>query len=156
VVSQVLQDLDLEIEQKKAVIKIDELSTIQGHHRQLQQAFHNLIGNALKYIKAGTEPNIKISSQQKKGIDLAVSLNPQEQQQIYCVLTVEDNGIGFEQKDAERIFNVFTRLHGNGEFRGTGIGLSIVRKVMENHNGFVTARSDLGIGSTFSMYLPVG
>jgi signal transduction histidine kinase len=70
-------------------------------------------------------------------------------------ITIADNGIGFDQEDAERIFNVFTRLHGNTDFRGTGIGLSIVRKVVENHHGFITAEGNPGKGAVFQVYLPL-
>jgi signal transduction histidine kinase len=73
---------------------------------------------------------------------------------LYHLVSVSDNGIGFEQEDAERIFNVFTRLHGNAEYKGTGVGLSIVRKVAENHGGFIWAESQQGKGATFNVLLP--
>ena len=72
----------------------------------------------------------------------------------FHLYAVADNGIGFEQEDADRIFNVFTRLHSSGEYRGTGVGLSIVRKVVENHHGYVTAHGEVGNGATFKVYLP--
>jgi PAS domain S-box-containing protein len=153
-IEQVLEDLDLEIEHKNADVKVDDLFTIKGHHRQLQQAFLNLIGNALKYNKPGINPVIKINSKEVDGTDIDIPLSSGENQQNYYCISVADNGIGFEQADAERIFNVFTRLHGLTEYRGTGIGLSIVRKVIENHNGFITAESNPGVGSVFKIYLP--
>jgi signal transduction histidine kinase len=75
--------------------------------------------------------------------------------QKFYLIEVKDNGVGFDQKDAERIFNVFTRLHGNTEYRGTGIGLSIVKKVMENHKGYVWAESRPGVGTSFKIVFPI-
>jgi light-regulated signal transduction histidine kinase (bacteriophytochrome) len=152
IIDLVLTDLDLEIEEKKAKISVEKLFTIQGHHRQLQQAFQNLIGNALKYSSPAIAPEIRITGKLVSGKEQEVTaLFPQKQ---FYQISVMDNGIGFEQKDAERIFNVFTRLQGNTEYRGTGVGLSIVRKVIENHNGFITAESEPGKGATFKIYLP--
>ncbi|HEY0733075.1 MAG TPA: ATP-binding protein, partial [Chitinophagaceae bacterium] len=151
----VLSDLDLEIEDKKASIQVKDLFTIQGHHRQLQQAFHNLVSNALKYHKEGTHPEIEISGSKVSGKDTELPLNQEQLNSEYFLVTVRDKGIGFEQKDAERIFNIFTRLHGNNEYKGSGVGLSIVKKVMENHYGFVTAESKPGEGSVFKLYFPV-
>jgi len=153
-INQVLSDLDLEIEQKGATIEVDALFTIKGHARQLQQVFQNLVGNALKYSKPGVPPHIHIACQKVMGKELDLPLTHEElHQQYYCV-RVCDNGIGFEQKDAERIFNVFTRLHGMAEYKGTGIGLSIVRKVILNHGGHIKAEGAPGQGATFCVYLP--
>jgi signal transduction histidine kinase len=150
----VLQDLDLEIEGSGATVTVDNLFTIQGHHRQLQQAFQNLIGNALKYRKPDVAPQIKVRYSKVKGHETALHLAVEEGRKTFYCITIQDNGIGFEQQDAERIFNVFTRLHGNAEYRGTGIGLSIVRKVVENHNGYIWAESTPGEGATFNVLLP--
>ena len=152
----VLNDLDLEIEQKNASIRIDKLCLVQGHHRQLQQAFQNLISNSLKYSRPGTAPHVHISCKQLLGKDTGLHLLAEKMDMKFCVVGLADNGIGFEQKDAERIFNVFTRLHGNVEYKGTGVGLSIVRKVIENHHGYITANSRPGEGATFKIYLPAG
>ncbi|HEU4903514.1 MAG TPA: ATP-binding protein [Flavisolibacter sp.] len=153
-IDQVLHDLDLEIEQKGAIIHRKELCSVTGHPRQLQQAFQNLIQNALKYGKPGLPPEITIGCIQAKGADLALHLTAREQAGNYCRICVTDNGIGFAQEDAERIFNVFTRLHGNAEYKGTGVGLSIVRKVVQNHGGFVWAESAPGEGANFVVLLP--
>jgi PAS domain S-box-containing protein len=150
----VLEDLDLEIEDKKADITVDGLFTIKGHHRQWQQAFQNLIGNAVKYSKPGTAPIVHISCNKVVGKNAGLQLSSAQQDQSFYCISVKDNGIGFEQEDAERIFNVFTRLHGNSEYKGTGIGLSIVRKVVENHNGYIIAESSPEQGATFKIYLP--
>jgi PAS domain S-box-containing protein len=150
----VLEDLDLEVQQKGAVITIDPLPQVQGNKRQLQQMLQNLLSNALKYSKKDTAPRIHIASRTIKAAEARPSL-PVNPEATYHLLEVSDNGIGFEQSDTERIFNVFTRLHGNAEYKGTGVGLSIVRKVVENHNGFVWAESTLGEGATFKVLLPV-
>lgn len=152
---QALTDLDLEIEQKGAVIEAGELFTIKGYRRQLQQVFYNLLTNGLKYSKPSGTPNIKIESTRVKGYDTGLDLSPDEQAQEYHMVTVFDNGIGFDQQNAERIFNVFTRLHGNAEYKGTGVGLSIVRKVMENHRGHIWAESSPGEGAKFYLLFPV-
>jgi hypothetical protein len=151
----VLEDLELEIEQKGARIIVDPLPTIKGQRRQIQQLFQNLIGNALKYNREGIHPEVKISSRVVTGRDSGFTLPVEEADKSYHLLTVQDNGIGFEQKDAERIFNMFTRLHGNSEYRGTGIGLSIARKVVDNHNGYIRAESTPGEGALFQILLPV-
>jgi signal transduction histidine kinase len=153
-INQVLSDLDLEMEQRGATVTVDHLFTVYGHQRQLQQAFQNLISNALKYSKPDVPPRIHITCRKVQGKDIGLPLTAEEQQHVYYCLAVSDNGIGFDQADAERIFNVFTRLHGMAEYRGTGIGLSIVRKVILNHGGHIKAESEPGKGSTFYVYLP--
>jgi signal transduction histidine kinase len=125
---------------------------VKGYRRQLQQLFQNLIGNALKYNKPGVAPHITIRA----------SIVPREERSMaetgssikYHVIEVSDNGIGFDPAESERIFQMFQRLHGNAEYRGTGIGLSIVKKVAENHNGKIEAEGRPGEGATFKVYLP--
>jgi PAS domain S-box-containing protein len=150
----VLNDLDLEIDQKDAKIKVGNLPVVSGHHRQLQQVFQNLLSNALKYNKPGIPPVIEITCVRVKGRENPLTIFNEEKEKAFWLIRVSDNGIGFEQRDAERIFNVFTRLHGNAEYRGTGVGLSIVRKVIENHNGHIIAKGLPGEGSVFEIYLP--
>ncbi len=151
----VLGDLEMEIQEKGAVIIVGSLPVIKGHKRQIQQIFQNLIGNALKYSRAGVIPEIYISSKIVKGLDTSLNLSVDDQQKQFYLIEVKDNGIGFKQDDAERIFNVFTRLHGTTEYMGTGVGLTIVRKAIENHNGFITAESEPGKGATFRIFLPL-
>ena len=150
-----LDDLELEVQEKGAKITVDPLPTVKGNRRQIQQLFQNLISNALKYSKPDTTPEIHFSYRLVKGGEAKPDLPPEECNKQFHLLIVTDNGIGFEQKDAERIFNVFTRLHGNNDYRGTGVGLSIVRKVVENHKGFIWAESEPGKGSAFKIALPV-
>ena len=151
----VLEDLDLEVQQKGAIIMVDPLPVIRGNKRQLQQMLQNLLSNALKYSQSGVAPHIQVRSKTIRGAEAKAGL-PVEASKLYHLLEVSDNGIGFEQENAERIFNVFTRLHGNAEYKGTGVGLSIVRKVVENHSGFVWAESTPGEGATFKVLLPAG
>ena len=151
----VLEDLDLEVAEKKAMIEVGPLPVIRGHRRQLQQLFQNLIGNALKYSKSEPLPYIHISARQPQPSEYSRLPATINEKQNFCLVEVRDNGIGFEPEDAERIFNVFTRLHGNSEYRGTGVGLSIAKKVVENHGGVIWAESLPGEGSVFKMLLPL-
>ena len=154
IITLVKEDMELAIEEKHAVIIVESLPKIKGHRRQLQQLFENLIGNALKYSKPGVAPQLWIKSVRTTGNDISLSLTGNESDKHYYQIEVRDNGIGFDQADAERIFNVFTRLHGNTEYKGTGVGLSIVRKVAENHGGYAWAESKEGEGATFKVLLP--
>jgi PAS domain S-box-containing protein len=143
-VQRVLEDLELDVQEKEAIISVGKLPVVQGYRRQLQQLFQNLISNALKYSKKDVAPCIVITAKEVV-----------EKGKSYHLVTVEDNGIGFEQEYADKIFQMFTRLHGKGEYSGTGVGLSIVKKVVENHNGFIRVESTPGEGSTFNVLLPV-
>jgi PAS domain S-box-containing protein len=143
-VQHVLEILDLNIEEKGALIQVGDLPTVKGYSRQLQQLFQNLISNALKYSKADEVPLIQITASSTR-----------EGEQQYHFITVADNGIGFEQTYADKIFQMFSRLHGKQEYSGTGVGLSIVKKVAENHGGYIKAESVVGQGSSFMLYLPV-
>ena len=151
----VQEDLEVEIEEKGATVLVDPMPVICGQKRQMQQLFQNLIGNALKYSKSDLPPVIHISSRTVYGRDMSVPVRAEEAQKQYHHITVKDNGIGFEQENAERIFQVFTRLHGNAEYKGTGVGLSIAKKVVENHQGHIWAESAPGEGTTFHLMLPV-
>jgi PAS domain S-box-containing protein len=153
-VQSVLEDLEVEIEEKGAKISVGSLPAIKGQSRQLQQLFQNLIGNALKYSKPNTTPQIVISHRMTTGRETPQHLSPEEANKPFHLIEVRDNGIGFAQEDAGRIFNVFTRLHGNAEYRGTGVGLSIAQKVVENHHGYIWAVSTPGEGATFKLLLP--
>ena len=140
----VLEDLELDIQEKKAGIHVEKLPIVSGYRRQLQQLFQNLISNALKYSKRDVPPHITISASRVT-----------ENEKAYHLIAVKDNGIGFDPEYADKIFQMFTRLHGKGEYSGTGVGLSIAKKVVDNHKGFIKAKSQPGEGSTFEIYLPV-
>lgn len=146
----VLEDLELDIQQKGATVHAGPLPTIEGYRRQLQQLFHNLITNALKYSKADSTPHIEISARVVAASDAG---RPGEGS--YHLIEFRDYGIGFEQEYAERIFQMFTRLHGKNDYSGTGVGLSIAKKVVENHGGIINAESQPGEGAVFRIYLPV-
>jgi signal transduction histidine kinase len=118
------------------------------------QLFQNLIGNALKYGRPEVPPRIEVQSRIVRIEEIRPGF-AQEAQGEYHQVTVRDNGIGFSQEDALRIFNIFIRLHGNTDYRGSGIGLSIAQKVVENHKGFIWAESQPGEGATFYVLLPV-
>lgn len=151
----VIDDLEVIVEEKKATIRVEPLPVIKGLRRQVQQLFQNLVGNALKYNMPGIPPDILIRSRLVLGRDVPVNVALQDLNREFHLIEVKDNGIGFEQKDADRIFQVFQRLHGNHEYKGTGIGLSIARKVAANHEGYIWAESEPGKGATFFVLLPV-
>jgi len=150
----VLGDLELEVQQTKAKVVVGRLPTIHGSKRQMQQLFHNLIGNALKYSKPDLPPVVQITATEVNGIDVRQHLPADKMAKRYHLIQVSDNGIGFAQEDARRIFNVFTRLHGNAEYRGSGVGLSIAQKVVQNHGGYIWAEGIPGQGATFKILLP--
>lgn len=154
VLAQVLTDLELEITEKQVRVNSNELPVITGNPSQLQQLFQNLVGNAIKYSREGVVPHVNITAKAVGRRAIYEKFAPPEMRSAYYQITVEDNGIGFEQENAERIFQVFQRLHGNAEYKGTGVGLAIARKVAEHHNGFIEAFGEPGKGARFEVYLP--
>ena len=149
-IEKVLEDLELEIEKKQALISVNKLPVVYGYRRQLQQLFYNLLTNALKYVRPDVAPKITISANVVDG-DVP-GLEPERK---YHEIAVSDNGIGFDQEQSERIFQMFQRLHGKAEYEGTGVGLSIAKKVVENHDGKIIAEGKRGEGAVFKFYLPV-
>jgi signal transduction histidine kinase len=154
-VKDVLEDLELDIAEKGATFKVERLPKVRGNRRQFQQLFQNLINNSIKYTKPDVVPVIEISSFEVKGYEAKKDLPIEAADKLYHFIQVKDNGIGFEQEDAGDIFKVFTRLHGDSDYSGTGVGLSIVQKVVENHNGYIWAESKPGEGAIFKILLPV-
>ncbi|RYF75249.1 MAG: PAS domain S-box protein [Cytophagaceae bacterium] len=155
VVHQVLGDLELIIQDSDAQILVDRLPVIYGDASQLGQLFHNLLNNALKFSKPGRHPRIQVTAQQLTDVDLPTGIKPTRRSAIYHRIDVADNGIGFDEKYLNRIFQVFQRLHSRSEYAGTGVGLAICEKVAANHGGAISASSQLGHGSTFSVYFPI-
>jgi PAS domain S-box-containing protein len=141
IVEQVLSDLELRIEETGGKVEVGELPVLRGDPLQLRQLMQNLIGNALKYNRKGEPAHVSVSCQ--------VEGNG------YIKINIRDKGIGFHMKDARRIFQPFVRLHGRSEYDGTGMGLAICQKIVERHGGSIIAESKLGIGTTFSIILPV-
>jgi signal transduction histidine kinase len=153
VLHELLTDLSDEIKEKKASVNVDTLPSLQVSQRLMRPLFQNLISNALKYCKKDEPPVINIRSEISDNNSNHTGKNHFEKK--YCRIVIEDNGIGFDQKYADEIFGMFRRLHGNGEYEGTGIGLALCKKIVEQHQGFISARGTLGQGSTFVISFPL-
>jgi len=154
IIQHVLQDLEATIIETDAHIQVDKLPTVLGDELQLRQLFQNLVGNALKYRKHDITPEIIIATRMVDETDPVLKGLTGGVRGTYHLIEVKDNGIGFEQEYAEKIFQVFQRLHGKTEYEGTGVGLAIVQKVVNNHKGFITVESKPGEGSSFKVLLP--
>ncbi|MCF0065266.1 PAS domain S-box protein [Dyadobacter chenwenxiniae] len=154
VVSEVLNDLELLIMETSAVITAKQLPEIQGDKMQLSQLFLNLISNALKFRKPDLTPVINVTGKIIPISELPSSANVTRSAYTYHQIDVSDNGIGFDQQYADRIFQLFQRLHGRSQYSGTGIGLAICERVAANHGGAITVTSTPGEGATFSIFLP--
>jgi len=151
---EVSADLETRIEEAGGQVEIEELPIIDADPMQMRQLLQNLIGNSLKYHRAGVPPVVRIYSQ-KLDARSPDSMDEIALARQLCQILVVDNGIGFDEKYLDRIFNVFQRLHKKGEYEGTGVGLAICRKIVDWHGGTITARSTPGQGTTFVVTLPV-
>ena len=150
---EVLSDLEVRIQQTGGQVDVGELPGIDADPLQMRQLFQNLVVNALKFHQEGKPPLIRVRGQ---------ILNPPWEESAgnghteeLCRITVEDNGIGFDEKYLDRIFILFQRLHGRSAYEGTGIGLAICRKIADRHGGTITAKSMPGEGFTFIVSLPL-
>ena len=152
VLQEVLSDFDYLIERKNATIKTTELPTIDSIPSQLRQVFQNLIGNALKFSGNTDKPLIEITSEiiAEKSFESPVSADGK-----FCRIVVKDNGIGFDEIYLDRIFIIFQSLNDRQKYEGTGIGLAIAKKIIEKHNGLITAKSQPGKGASFIIVLPL-
>jgi PAS domain S-box-containing protein len=139
IIKEVVKDLDLSIKEKNATIEVESLPKVTGNATRLRQLFSNLLSNSLKYCKSGVAPHIRIMS--KSGID-------------ENTIIVRDNGIGFDDQYSEKIFGLFERLHTRDKFPGTGIGLSICKRIAELHNGKIVAHSVVNEYAAFEVTLP--
>jgi PAS domain S-box-containing protein len=148
VVQGVLGDLEVRIEKAGATIEVGELPVIDGDPTQMRQLLQNLIGNALKFQLPGVKPHVRITAR------LISSPDDYAAGESVHELTVQDNGIGFDEKYLDKIFAVFQRLHNRQEYEGTGIGLAVCRRIVDRHGGSITARSKPGAGATFVVQLP--
>jgi signal transduction histidine kinase/DNA-binding NarL/FixJ family response regulator len=152
VLQEILSDLEVIIKEKKAVINFDSMPVIDAIPSQIRQVFQNLVSNALKFSKLGILPVININSDYCDDKD---PNSPSLQQGNYCRIHFSDNGIGFDEKFMDRIFVIFQRLHSRDAYEGTGIGLAITKKIIDKHNGSISAKSKLNQGATFTLILPV-
>jgi two-component system CheB/CheR fusion protein len=150
----ILTDYELLIGQKDATIEIDKLPTIEAVPLQMNQLFFNLIGNALKFTKRGIAPFIKIKAEllpeqcKQRFPELSTS-------EAYTMISVQDNGIGFDPSFASKIFTVFQRLNDRSSYGGYGIGLALCKKVVQLHGGVIFAEAELNRGATFTVILPL-
>ncbi|MEX1240475.1 MAG: response regulator [Cyclobacteriaceae bacterium] len=151
ILEEVLTDLDEEVKAKNGKITIEKLPVLSVNPSLIKPLFHNLIGNALKYSRSDTTPVVNITSEISPHLNGKASSASVK----YCRIFIQDNGIGFDQKYAEEIFGMFKRLHHNSEFQGTGIGLALCKKIVEQHKGYISARSKINEGSTFIVSLPL-
>jgi signal transduction histidine kinase len=154
ILDNVLQDLDLLIQQKKAVIHRETLPIIDAIPLQMNQLFYNLLNNALKFSVDGVPPIIHINCRILTEDELGI-YEIYESQSPYCEIVFNDNGMGFKQEYSEQIFGLFKRLNNKLEFPGSGIGLSLCRKVVANHNGKIFAKSNEAEGASFYIILPL-
>jgi light-regulated signal transduction histidine kinase (bacteriophytochrome) len=143
VTREVMSDLEVLIEKSQAKVDVGKLPSIDADPMQMRQLMLNLLSNALKFQPAGGKPRIKIKAR---------STNSSAGEQFW-EFTVQDNGIGFDEKYMEKVFAVFQRLHGRGEYEGTGVGLAVCRRIVDRHHGTITARSKPGDGATFVVSL---
>lgn len=154
--NKILQEAEMEVSEvitgKQAVIEADPLPNARVVAFQFRQLLTNLLSNALKYQRPDVVPHIRITCAIVSATEVPQAATTAER--YYCI-AVQDNGIGFEQQYAERIFELFQRLHGRSDYKGTGIGLAICRKIMQNHHGYLLAEGRPDVGSTFTIYLPV-
>jgi signal transduction histidine kinase len=154
-VREIVEDLDAQVRREDADIKISKIPSFHGEHSQIKRLLQNLISNAIKFHQPERKPVVEISGRIMRGSQVSEEFQFQAQRPEYLRIEVKDNGIGFEEKHKEKIFNIFQRLHGRAEYEGTGIGLAICRKIVINHGGLITAKSEVGVGSVFTVVLPI-
>ena len=152
VVDEILADVELLIREKDAQIEVGELPQLEAVPGQMRQVFQNILTNALKFSKKNQRPVVKIEAEciAEKSFDSA----PHKKGEFYKI-SISDNGIGFDEQYREKIFTIFQRLHTKEKYDGTGIGLAITKKIIDKHNGLITANSEEGKGSCFQFILPV-
>ena len=150
----VLLDLELAIEKKNAKTEIVGEQIFKAIPSQIRQLFQNLISNSLKFSKANIVPEVSIVIERVKGLDFSSASLPLQSDREYCRIELSDNGIGFDNEYAAKIFTLFQRLHTRNEYEGTGIGLAVCKKIVENHAGYIEARGSEGEGATFNIFIP--
>ncbi len=148
VVLGVVNDLEARIKERGAVVRVEDLPELNGDEVQMRQLFQNLISNAIKFVPTGRTPEVNIWAE-------PVKYTNGDNNQRYVQISVKDNGIGIEGKFKERIFGLFERLHGRNDYEGTGIGLAICQRVVQNHRGEIKLQSEVDRGTCFQVILPV-
>jgi PAS domain S-box-containing protein len=151
VAREVIGDLEVRIEQLEGRVELGKLPTIQADRVQIRQLFQNLIGNALKFHRAGEPPLVRVEGH---FLHRPEQRAPGSASQEKCLITVKDNGIGIDERHRERIFDVFQRLHPRERYEGTGVGLAICRKIVDRHGGEINVSGEVGQGTTFEIILP--
>gem|GEM_PF-3618128 len=150
VVSGVISDMEIRIEEQRAEILVEDLPEVEGNPTQLSQVFQNLLSNSLKFKHQERDPIVEISSEM-----VEITNNNGNEPRKYCKISLTDNGIGIPPEYQEKIFNIFQRLHGRSKYEGTGIGLAVVRRIIERHDGKIRVSSIEGEGTSFEIMLPL-
>jgi PAS domain S-box-containing protein len=151
-IRELLEDFELMIRDKNAIIQVNKLPSIEVNRGQIRQVFQNIISNALKFQRPGVDPVITIDSKLVQSLSFDSKEDPNGD---YCQISIKDNGIGFNEKFATDIFALFERLNPKDKYEGTGIGLAIAKKIVEKHNGIIKAMSNEMDGSLFMIILPL-
>lgn len=150
-VTEVLSEMEDVVVEKKAKIMVGDIPALYVNPGLIKPLFYNIIINAIKYCHKNVEPVIRIRAEESANHDEHSGASRNK----YCRIFIEDNGIGFEQKYADQIFQMFKRLHSHNEYEGTGIGLALCKKIVEEHSGFISVKSQVNEGSTFIVSLPM-
>lgn len=151
-IKEILEDFELVIEEKAATVIVGQLPDIEANRGQIRQVFQNLLSNALKFSKKDIAPVIRITAHRLK----EKTFDSTEQSDgAYIMISIKDNGIGFDEKYLAHVFTLFERLYSKDRYEGTGIGLAITKRIIEKHNGLVSAKSSPGTGAEFLLVLPI-
>ena len=152
---EVVDDLDAQVKRENAEVRIGSLPNLNGDRAQIKRLFQNLISNAIKFHKPHEKPLVEVEGTTMKNAQVFDEFGRSLADKQFVSIKVKDNGIGFDEKYRDKIFNIFQRLHGRNEYEGTGIGLSICRKIAINHRGLIVTKSEENIGSQFIVILPI-
>lgn len=153
ILDELMSDLEILIAEKNASIYIDKFPQMEVIPGQIRQLFQNILSNAMKFSKANVPPEVNISVRRTNSLEVDGATDAESGS--YARISISDNGIGFNEIYKEKIFTMFQRLHSKEAFEGTGIGLAIVKKIVEKHNGIITVNSKEGEGTTFTLVLPI-
>jgi PAS domain S-box-containing protein len=151
-VKELLEDFEFIIQEKDASVILEVLPSIYANRGQVRQVFQNIISNSLKFSKNHQPPHIHIKSTRHREKRFE---SPVQDDGPFCIISIKDNGIGFDEKYLAQIFALFERLHTKDSYEGTGIGLAITKKIMDKHNGLVSAKSHAGQGAEFLLLFPI-